>query len=71
MSCDHISAPLLQPHRKESLEGLVTGDESWVLYDSISRYAALIPRDQDASTMPKSDLHPRKLLLFCWNSKEF
>ena len=57
---------LLRPHRKEFLEDLVTGDESWVLYDSNKRRAVWLPRDAEPPVQLHSDLHPRKILLCCW-----
>ncbi|WKX98472.1 hypothetical protein Q1695_013838 [Nippostrongylus brasiliensis] len=57
---------LLRPRRKEFLEDLVTGDESWVLYDNIARRAVWIPRGEEPPTTPKADLHPLKLMLCCW-----
>jgi len=56
----------LRPHRKEFLEDLVTGDESWVLYENVTRCAIWIPRGEEPPTMPKADLHSRKVLLCCW-----
>lgn len=61
---------LLRPHRKEFLEDLVTGDESWILYDSNAHRAVWLHRGEDPPTQPRSDLHPKKVLLCCfWDSR--
>ena len=49
---------------------MVTGDESWVLYDSNLRRAMWLPRGEDPPTQPRSNLHSKKVLLCCfWDSK--
>lgn len=61
---------LLRSHRKEFLEDIVTGDESWVLYESNTRRAVWIPRGEEPPTQPKPNLHPQKILLCCfWDSR--
>ena len=61
---------LLRPQRKEFLRDLITGDESWVLYDSNTRRALWLPQGEDPPTQAKSDLHPKKCLLCCfWDSR--
>ena len=56
---------LLQP-RKELLESLVTGDESWILYKNEKRMAYWLPREEDPPAQPKPETHGRKVLLCCW-----
>ncbi|KHJ81033.1 hypothetical protein OESDEN_19285 [Oesophagostomum dentatum] len=51
------------PNRKKILEDLVTGDESWILYDNSARHAVWLPRDAETPTQPKPDQHSRKHLL--------
>jgi len=61
---------LLRPHRKELLESIITGDESWVLYENTTSHAFWIPSGTEPPTQPKPDLHPRKLLLSVfWDSQ--
>ena len=57
---------LLRPHRKDFLSNIVTGDESWVLYVNHTRKRHWIPQGEKPPTVPKSDLHERKVLLCCW-----
>ncbi|CAD6196668.1 unnamed protein product [Caenorhabditis auriculariae] len=63
---------LLDPHRltdknKQSrIADLVTGDETWVLYDNVARHAVWIPREEEPPTTPKADLLPLKIMLYCW-----
>ena len=60
---------LLTLRMKEFLEDIVTGDESYICYDNVSRQAVWIPRGQEPPKQPKPDLHPKKLLLCCfWDS---
>jgi len=40
-------------HRKEFLKNLVTGGESWILYDNDAQYAIWLPRDAEPPTQPK------------------
>ena len=57
---------LLQPQRKEFLESLVTGDESWILYKNEKRIAYWLPREEEPPAQPKPEFHGRKVLLCCW-----
>lgn len=57
---------LFQPYRKEFLKDLVTGDESWILYDNDARHAVWLPRDAEPPTQPKPNPHQRKHLLSVW-----
>ena len=43
----------LRLHRKEFLKNLVTGDESWILYDNDARHAIWLPRDAEPPTQSK------------------
>ncbi|EYC43383.1 hypothetical protein Y032_0495g2465 [Ancylostoma ceylanicum] len=55
--------------RKEFLEDLITGDRSWVLYNSKAHRAVWLLRGEDPPTQAKSDLHSKKCLLyFFWVS---
>lgn len=57
---------LFQPHRKDFLESLVTGDESWVLYNNVKRRAFWLPRDVKLPTQAQPEPHQRKNLLCVW-----
>lgn len=57
---------LFQPHRKDFLEDLVTGDESWVVYNNDARQAVWLPCGAEPPTQPKPDRHQRKHLLSVW-----
>ncbi|EYC37441.1 hypothetical protein Y032_0791g2369 [Ancylostoma ceylanicum] len=61
---------LLRPQRKEFLEDLIIGDESWILFDSNAHRAVWLPRGGDPPTQAKTDLHSKKSLLCCfWDSR--
>ena len=61
---------LLRPNRKDFLQDLVTGDESWILYNNNTRHAVWIQRGEEPPTQPKADLHPTKILLCCfWDAR--
>uniref|UniRef100_A0A8R1HXC9 Uncharacterized protein n=1 Tax=Caenorhabditis japonica TaxID=281687 RepID=A0A8R1HXC9_CAEJA len=51
---------LLTPYRKEFLADLVNGDESWVLYNSITHRAVWIARGEESPVKSKPDLHEKK-----------
>ncbi|PAV59234.1 hypothetical protein WR25_09884 [Diploscapter pachys] len=43
----------LHLHRKEFLKNLVTGSESWILYDNDAQHAIWLPRDAEPPTQSK------------------
>ena len=57
---------LLRPHRREFLEDLVTGDESWILYENDTRHAVWLPRGDELPTQPKPNTRSRKVMLCIW-----
>uniref|UniRef100_W6NEW6 Transposase domain containing protein n=1 Tax=Haemonchus contortus TaxID=6289 RepID=W6NEW6_HAECO len=57
---------LFQPNRKDFLADLVTGDESWILYDYRKRTTVWLPRGVEPPTQPKPNPHQRKHLLSVW-----
>ncbi|EYB94619.1 hypothetical protein Y032_0169g216 [Ancylostoma ceylanicum] len=62
---------LLGPGRKDFLEDLIIGDESWVLNYSNAHRAMWLSPGEDPPTQAKSDLHPKKCLLCCfWDLRE-
>ncbi|CAO4372757.1 unnamed protein product [Caenorhabditis nigoni] len=61
---------LLTSQRKEFLADLVTGDESWILYNNTTHHAVWIPYGEDPPVQPKPGLHEKKCLLSCfWDMK--
>uniref|UniRef100_A0A8R1E5H0 Histone-lysine N-methyltransferase SETMAR n=1 Tax=Caenorhabditis japonica TaxID=281687 RepID=A0A8R1E5H0_CAEJA len=61
MACQSL---LLTLQRKEVLANLVTGDESWVLYNNDTQRAIWIPRGEEPPVQPKANLHEKKLFDF-------
>ncbi|XP_024222499.2 histone-lysine N-methyltransferase SETMAR isoform X1 [Bombus impatiens] len=58
---------LIQRNKTEPfLEKLITGDESWILYDSIARKRSWSSRDKCPPTVARPGLHPKKVLLSIW-----
>uniref|UniRef100_A0A8R1I0Y3 Uncharacterized protein n=1 Tax=Caenorhabditis japonica TaxID=281687 RepID=A0A8R1I0Y3_CAEJA len=61
---------LLTPQRKEFLADLVTGDESWKLYNNDTQRAVWIPPGEEPPVQPKANHHEKKCLLSCfWDAK--
>uniref|UniRef100_A0A7I4YKH9 HTH_48 domain-containing protein n=1 Tax=Haemonchus contortus TaxID=6289 RepID=A0A7I4YKH9_HAECO len=56
---------LLCPHRKGLLNGMVTGDESWVLYINDTRKRAWLPKGELPPKHSKRGLQHKKILLCC------
>ncbi|XP_050459528.1 histone-lysine N-methyltransferase SETMAR-like [Cataglyphis hispanica] len=57
---------LLQRHeRNPFLKSLVTGDETWILYQNVSRKCTW-SKENRPSTVAKPGLHPKKVLLSIW-----
>ncbi|XP_043529541.1 histone-lysine N-methyltransferase SETMAR-like [Frieseomelitta varia] len=51
------------------LERLVTGNETWILYENITRKRSW-SRDKKPLRVAKSGLHPKKVLMsICWDWK--
>jgi histone-lysine N-methyltransferase SETMAR len=62
-----ISQHLLsQIPRKEFLESIVTGDETWVKYSNSIRKGQLVGRFEQVEPEPKGDMHPKKQMLSVW-----
>jgi histone-lysine N-methyltransferase SETMAR len=51
------------------LDHLITGDESWVLYDTPKRKHHWLRSGSKPPVQPKGSLHPKKLLLCIWWSE--
>ena len=61
---------LLQPHRKDFLQSIITGDESWILYENNTRSAFWIPQGAEPPTQSKPNPHGQKRLLSVfWDSQ--
>lgn len=54
---------LLRPHRKDFLESIITGDESWIRYDNTTRQAFWIPPGAGPPTQPKVGIHCCKIMV--------
>uniref|UniRef100_A0A7I4YP87 Transposase n=1 Tax=Haemonchus contortus TaxID=6289 RepID=A0A7I4YP87_HAECO len=57
---------LLRPHRKDLLNGIVTGDESWVMYVNDTRKRVWLPKGELPPKQSKRGLQQKKILLCCW-----
>ncbi|CAK9818783.1 Histone-lysine N-methyltransferase SETMAR [Anthophora plagiata] len=58
---------LIQRNKREPfLKKLITGDESWILYDNTARKRSWSSRDKCPSTVARPGLHPKKVLLSIW-----
>ena len=62
-----ICASLLSRHKEDPFFGrILTSDEKWVLWDNQRRAYAWLDPDEPSQKVPKTDPHPRKLLLCIW-----
>ncbi|XP_076764828.1 histone-lysine N-methyltransferase SETMAR-like [Xylocopa sonorina] len=58
---------LIQRNEREPfLKKLITGDESWILYDNTARKRSWSTRDKCPPTIARLGLHPKKVLLSIW-----
>ena len=48
------------------LDRILTCDEKWVIYENPRRSGAWLPKGANPATVPKADMHPKKLLLTVW-----
>jgi len=67
--CDrmNICISLLGHHRKKYfLWRIVTGDEKWVCYENPVRKRRLVDPEKSSSSVPKREIHGKKLLLSIW-----
>uniref|UniRef100_A0A8R1IHM0 Uncharacterized protein n=1 Tax=Caenorhabditis japonica TaxID=281687 RepID=A0A8R1IHM0_CAEJA len=61
---------LFTPQKKELLVDLVTGGDSWVLYNNDTQRAVWIPRGEEPPVQPKANLHEKKCVFSCfWDAK--
>ena len=58
---------LIQRNKREPfLKKLITGDESWILYDNTGRKRSWSSRVKCPPTVARPGLHPKKVLLSIW-----
>ena len=55
-----------QPRLRDFLKTVVTGDESWILYDNTTRQAYWLPKGEKPPAQPSKGSHPRKIMLCCF-----
>ena len=48
------------------LKRIVTGDEKWILYNNVELKTSWGKQNEAPPTTPKSDLHPKKVMLCIW-----
>jgi transposase len=63
-----ICTKLLERHEKGelSLDDIVTGDETWVLYNNVVRPHHWIKKGESPSPTPKAGAYPKKVQLCVW-----
>jgi histone-lysine N-methyltransferase SETMAR len=57
---------LSRSRRFDWLDNVVTGDEKWCLYVNHTRKRQWVDAQQEPQPEPKSDLHPKKVMLCIW-----
>ena len=60
------STLLVRFRNEPFLDRLTTVDEKWMLYDNHKRGYVWVDKHAPASTFPKPNLHPKKILLTVW-----
>lgn len=60
------SSLLLRNSNEPFLSRLITGDEKWIRYNNQVRKRAYVQPGTSAPTLPKPDLHQKKLMLCLW-----
>ena len=48
------------------LKQIVTGNEKWILYNSVEQKRSWGKRNEPPPTTPKASLHPKKVMLWIW-----
>jgi histone-lysine N-methyltransferase SETMAR len=62
-----VCMDLITSHRNyQWLSNLITGDEKWVLYINYTRRRQWLSAGQTGVATPKTDPHPKKLMLSVW-----
>ncbi|XGW33873.1 hypothetical protein V3C99_017950 [Haemonchus contortus] len=51
------------------LHTLITGDEKWVLCKNPVRKRQWVNKGEEPQSVPKPDIHPKKVFLSCWWSR--
>ncbi|GFU90241.1 mariner Mos1 transposase [Trichonephila clavipes] len=60
------SSHLIRHNVKPFLDKLITGDEKWILYENIKREKSYCKSGTSSATVPKPNIHQRKVLLCLW-----
>ncbi|GFV37129.1 histone-lysine N-methyltransferase SETMAR [Trichonephila clavipes] len=64
------SSHLIRHNVEPVLDKLITGDEKWIFYDNIKRKKPYCKPGTSSATVPKPNIHQRKVLLcLCWTGK--
>ena len=67
MSRVSISSSLLIRNKNDPfLKRTITGDEKWVVFDKPKRKRSWTKANEPSKTIPKADLHPKKVMLCIW-----
>ena len=49
-----------------TLKRIITGDETWVVYDNVVRKGSWSKRYEPAQSTSKADIHQKKVMLIVW-----
>ena len=63
---DTCHSLLSRSRRFDWLRNIITGDEKWVLYVNHTRKRQWVDSDKQPEPEPKTDLHPKKVMLSVW-----
>lgn len=62
-----IANSLIARNKAEPIiDRIITCDEKWIEYDNSRRSGQWVERGKPGGTMPKKDLHPKKILITVW-----
>ena len=67
IAAGHLSRHLsIRGNKEQFLYRIVTGDEKWCLYVNMRRRKQWVSPGEQATPLPKQDLHPQKTMLCVW-----